>query len=199
MTRTARTTLAALALGTTLVLAGCSDAGAGDHDEHPAAGSSNETSAGVTTASDADVMFAQMMIPHHEQAVEMSAIVLAKDGVDERVVALAEQIEAAQAPEVEQMTAMLDRWGADPSGGDHGGHMDGMLDDEALAALEVAPAEEAQRLFLEGMVEHHEGAVAMAQDVLAEGEDPEVRLLAEEIVATQQEEIDTMRGLLAEL
>ncbi|MCO7275506.1 DUF305 domain-containing protein [Cellulosimicrobium cellulans] len=199
MTRTARTTLAALALGTTLALTGCSDAGTGDAGEQPAGTPTSTAPASATTASAADVMFAQMMIPHHEQAVEMSAIVLAKDGVDERVVALAEQIEAAQAPEIEQMTAMLDRWGADPSGGDHAGHMGGMLDDDALAALEAAPAEEAQRLFLEGMVEHHEGAVAMAQDVLAEGEDPEVLALAEEIVAAQQEEIDAMRSLLAEL
>jgi len=143
-------------------------------------------------------MFAQMMIPHHEQAVVMSDLALDPSrGASPEVVALAERIRGAQAPEIEQMQAWLDAEGAG-MGGDHSGHggMEGMLSDEQIAALGGAEGADFDRLFLEGMIAHHEGAVAMAEDVKADGDDPELTALADEIIAAQEQEIAEMRALL---
>ncbi len=141
----------------------------------------------------ADVMFVQMMIPHHEGAIEMSDVLLEKSGVDPEVIDMAEQIKAAQAPEIEQMEAWLDEWEVGMSGMDHGG-MGGMSDD--MEALEEAGGAEAGDLFLEQMIVHHEGAIDMAEDVLDDGQHPEVRELAESIVSSQADEIEQMRSML---
>lgn len=148
-----------------------------------------------------DVMFAQMMIPHHEQAIEMADLVLDTPDIDPAVVDLATEIKAAQGPEIEQMEQWLDDWGMPSMPGGHGGHggMDGMLSDDELQRLDDAEGDEATRLFLEGMIEHHEGAIDMADDVIDDGENPDVRALAEVIITTQQAEIDLMRDLLASL
>ena len=148
----------------------------------------------------ADVMFVEMMIPHHEQAIEMADLVLDTDGVDPAVIELAEDIKAAQGPEIDQMEAWLDVWGL-PSMGDRGGHggghlMDGMMSEEDLQALADADGPEASRLFLEQMIEHHEGAIEMAQDLLDDGENADVRALGEAIITSQQAEIELMRELL---
>src|SRR5699024_912269 len=153
--RTAPT--AALALSAALVLAGCST-GAED-DSMP--GMDHGSSEQAADVNDADVMFASMMIVHHEQAIEMSDIVLAKEDVNPQVVELAEAIKTAQGPEIEQLQAWLEDWGVDPDqqqmdGMDHG---DGMMSEDDLAALEAADGPEASRLFLEQMIAHHEGAV----------------------------------------
>ena len=150
----------------------------------------------------ADVMFAQMMVPHHEQALEMSRIVLDKEGVPEDVRALAQRIEAAQAPEITRMQDMLAAWGVtDAQPMDHSGHggMAGMLTEEQLQDLRDADGPEAARLFLEGMVEHHRGAVDMAQTELEDGENPQARALAEDVIAAQEEEIAQMEDMLAGL
>ncbi len=147
----------------------------------------------------ADVMFVQMMIPHHEQAIEMADLVLDTPGIDQAVITLATEIKAAQGPEIEQMEQWLDDWGMPSMPGGHGGHggMDGMLSEEELQRLDDAEGEEATRLFLEGMIEHHEGAIDMADDVIDDGENAAVRELADAIVVTQQAEIDLMRELLS--
>ena len=150
----------------------------------------------------ADVMFVQMMIPHHEQAIEMSEIILAKDGVDPEVAALAEQIRAAQDPEIVLMKQWLDDWGLPSMSGmghggmDHGG-MDGMMSDAQMAELRSSIGSEGSSLFLELMIEHHEGAVDMADDVIDGGRNADVRELAEQIITSQTAEIETMRALLA--
>ena len=153
----------------------------------------------------ADVMFVQMMIPHHEQAVEMSEMILAKDGVDPEVVALAEQIRAAQDPEIDLMEQWLSVWGLssmsgmegmDHGGMDHGG-MDGMMSDEQMAELQSADGATGATMFLELMIEHHVGAVEMAEQVIDDGRDADVRALAEEMIVGQSAEITTMRELLA--
>jgi uncharacterized protein (DUF305 family) len=153
----------------------------------------------------ADVMFVQMMIPHHEGAIEMSDVLLAKSGVEPEVVELAEQIKAAQGPEIEQMKQWLDDWGMPAMGDsmdgmDHGGMggMDGMagMTEEDMQALEDASGPEAGDLFLEQMIVHHEGAIEMADDVLADGEHAGVRELAENIIASQTAEIELMRSML---
>jgi uncharacterized protein (DUF305 family) len=155
--------------------------------------------ASVDGANRADVMFTQMMIPHHEQAVEMSELMLGRDDIDDDIVALAEEIIAAQGPEIELMERWLDEWGV-PSmpGGGHGGHgMGGMLSDDELAAIRDAEAVDAERLYLTGMIEHHEGAIDMAENVLDDGESAEVAELARAIIDSQRSEIELMRSLLA--
>jgi uncharacterized protein (DUF305 family) len=149
----------------------------------------------------ADVMFVQMMIPHHEQAIVMADLVLDTDGIDPRVIDLADQIKAAQGPEISQMEQWLDDWGIPAMPDGHGGHggMDGMLSDEELQRLDDAEGADATCLFLEGMIVHHEGAIDMARDLMRDGQNAHVRMLAEAIVASPQAEIDLMRDLLADL
>ncbi|WP_404312485.1 DUF305 domain-containing protein [Agrococcus terreus] len=188
----------ALALG----LGGCAAANA-------PAGSSAEpgTSTGSSTAASeanaADQMFVTMMIPHHQQAVEMADMLLAKPDADERVLELAQRIKDAQGPEIEQMQAWLDDWGMpmETGGGGHGGmgHGDGMMSDDDMAALEEASGAEASRLFLEQMIVHHEGAVEMAEDEVEDGAHPDVVALARQMADAQTAEIAEMEALLEQL
>nr|WP_084697041.1 DUF305 domain-containing protein [Glaciibacter superstes] len=148
----------------------------------------------------ADVMFAQMMIPHHEQAVEMSDVILAKDGIDQKVLDLATEIKAAQEPEIKQLQEWLTDWGSDDSGmsGMDDG-MDGMMSDDDMKALDNASGAQASTLFLEQMMVHHQGAIDMAQTELDGGQNSDAKVMAEQIVTTQTEEIDVMKDLLASL
>jgi uncharacterized protein (DUF305 family) len=187
---------AAITLTALLALAGCTGtAGNGGMDNMPGMGSSASPAADVNNA---DMQFTMMMIPHHEQAVEMADMILAKDGIDERVITLAEQIKAAQGPEIELMESWLDDWGApmgDMDGMDHGGMMSGA----DMQALEDATGVEASRLFLEQMIVHHEGAIDMAQAEVDSGENADVIALAEDIIASQTAEITAMEDILATL
>lgn len=150
-----------------------------------------------------DVMFAQMMIPHHEQAVVMADLALAKS-TDPEIVQLATEIKGAQGPEIELMSTWLSTWGAPRISGaeamaSHGSHgMAGMLTDEQLASLEAAQGAEFNELFAQFMIEHHEGAVSMAQDVVAGGQDQAVTALANEIINVQQREIAQLQAMLTE-
>lgn len=152
----------------------------------------------ATSANMSDLMFVQMMIPHHEQAVEMAELAPGA-GASPDVQALAATIAAEQAPEIAQMKAMLDRWNVGQMM-DHSGHqMAGMVSDEDMDRLRGATGPEFDRLFLELMIAHHEGAIDMAADPLANGQDPQLRTLLESIVATQTAEIQRMQGMLASL
>ena len=188
---------AALALSAVLALSGCTAA----TEEGSMPGMDHGSSAEMTDINDADVMFATMMIVHHEQAIEMSDIILAADGVVPEVTALAQQIKAAQGPEIDRLEGWLDDWGvgADERDTDGMGHGDGMMGDDDLAALRAAEGPEASRLFLEQMVAHHEGAVEMAQAQVDDGSDPEAIELAQTIIDAQTDEIRTMQDLLAAL
>jgi uncharacterized protein (DUF305 family) len=189
---------AAITLTALLALAGCaSTTSSGGMDNMPGMGSSASASP-AADVNNADMQFTMMMIPHHEQAVEMADMILAKDGIDERVITLAEQIKAAQGPEIELMESWLDEWGTpmgDMDGMDHGG----MMSDTDMQALEDATGAEASRLFLEQMIVHHEGAIEMAQDEVDNGQNPDVVTLAENIIASQTTEIATMEDILATL
>jgi uncharacterized protein (DUF305 family) len=159
-----------------------------------------------------DISFAQGMIPHHAQAVEMSDLALIHSA-SPQVRALAEQIKAAQGPEIDLMEQWLSAWGAptgaagDPVAGGtddgHGGGHDmdmgdmGMMSDADMESLGSAHGDGFDRMWLEMMIEHHEGAVVMAEEVLRTTKDPEVRRLAQGIIDGQEVEIETMRGLLA--
>jgi uncharacterized protein (DUF305 family) len=188
---------AALALAAALLLAGCA-VGSGP-GQMPGMNHGDSLPDDVNTA---DVMFTQMMIPHHEQAIEMADLILTKDGIDESVRSLAEDIKAAQQPEIDQMEGWLDEWGVDMPGMDDMGdmgHGDGMMSDDDMEALEDATGADATRLFLEQMIEHHEGAIEMAQDVVEDGENPDVIELAQSIIASQTAEIATMQEMLTQL
>ncbi len=152
----------------------------------------------------ADVDYMRMMIPHHEQAVVMTELV--PDRTDtERVRSLAERIDVTQAGEVEAMEAWLDRHadavdGNDGHGGhgDEGGHelMPGMATPEQLDQLRSAQGDEFDRLFLELMITHHEGALTMAEDYLPQGVEPTALHMAQEVITTQTSEIEHMRNML---
>jgi uncharacterized protein (DUF305 family) len=197
------TLISATALAATLALAGCaSETGSEstmpgmDHGTASASPSAESSAAAVHNS--ADAMFAQMMIPHHEQAVEMSDMVLAKDGIDPAVTELAEDIKSAQGPEIKTMTGWLSAWGEPVAmSGDHG--MEGMMTEDDMAALEAAQGTEAARLFLTQMVKHHEGAVKMAQEETANGSNPDAVAQAEKMAKDQSREIEKMKELLAGL
>lgn len=152
-----------------------------------------------------DLMFAQMMIPHHEQAVEMSTLAETRT-TNAELLALAKQIKAAQAPEIEQMQAWLDSSDTNGGGGmgdmngmDHSGHdMGGMLTSEQMDALTQVSGAEFDRLFLEGMIAHHEGALQMTR-MIEDSPNSEVRALAEEIITAQTAEIAQMKQMLASM
>ncbi|MFB9895281.1 DUF305 domain-containing protein [Planobispora takensis] len=149
---------------------------------------------------DADVAFAQMMIPHHRQAVEMAELAETR-AADPEIRELAAKIKAAQDPEIATMTGWLTSWGApvEPEGG-HGGHdMPGMMTGQDMTALEEARGAAFDRMFAERMIAHHEGAVEMAETERAQGSDPEARRLAATVATAQQAEIEQMRRLLDRL
>lgn len=138
----------------------------------------------------ADISFAEMMIPHHEQAVLMSDIALTNSTSDE-ILALARDIKAAQAPEIEMMGGWT---GVNPS--NHMGHMmDGMLSDEEIQQLRDSEGVTFDRLFLEGMIAHHQGAIKMAR-MVAGSENKEVAVLAAAIIDAQEKEIAFMQELI---
>lgn len=199
--------LAAGAIAALTALAGCAsnDMAGMDHGASSSAPAAPSTSGAAPSASstpaagahnEADVMFASMMIPHHNQAVEMSDILLAKEGVDAEVAALAQRIRAAQAPEVAQMTGWLIGWGEDPGAGSmqHGGD-DGMMSQAEMDALKNATGADGTQLFLDGMIKHHTGAIAMARTELEKGMNPEAKKLAQTIIDSQEAEINEMKRL----
>ncbi|TDT31038.1 DUF305 domain-containing protein [Naumannella halotolerans] len=192
--------LAGLALAATLALAGCTSTTPEPGDE---SAPESTLSSNAAEFNDADVMFATMMIPHHEQAIEMSDIILTKDGVDPEVLELAQEIKDAQGPEIKLQQGWLESWGASASmhGMDHSGMggMDGMLSPEELAELGAADGPTASRMFLEQMIAHHEGAVEMAEVEVTDGLNGEATALAQDIITAQNDEIDRMRDMLARL
>lgn len=192
------------AVAAALLLSGCgSDSGSDSAAPDAGTPAATQPAAG-TSAAPADAAFAQSMIPHHEQAVDMSQMMLAKNGVDPEVKKLAEDIKAAQGPEIEKMHGWLEAWGQPTmmaGGSDHSSHssMSGMMSEADLGKLESAQGTEASRMFLEQMIEHHKGAITMAEQEAANGSDPDAVELAKKIVADQQAEIDKMKDLLAGL
>lgn len=179
------------------LLAACGDDDDMGGMDHGGDDSSETTEAAAPDAdfNDADVEFVQGMIPHHEQAVVMAD--LADDRAESpEVTDLAERIKDAQDPEIDQMTGWLEEWGQEvPEGTDHGG-MDGMMSDDDMASLEDASGAEFDEMFLTMMIEHHEGAIAMAETELEDGQNADAKELAQTIVDAQQAEIDEMQGIL---
>jgi uncharacterized protein (DUF305 family) len=196
-----------------VLAAGCGD----DHDEGehmepgtaPAASSqvasatSDVTAAGSSSAPDeADVTFAQNMIPHHEQAVEMAEAALDPVvGAGPEVTDLATRIRDAQDPEIQQMRGWLETWGEPEmdamSDDEHSTHgMEGMMSADEMAELEGRKGAEFDRMWMEMMIRHHEGAIAMAETAKSEGSAEEVKALADAVIRAQQKEIEEMQTLL---
>ena len=141
-----------------------------------------------------DIMFAQMMIPHHQQAVDISTLAETRS-TNPEILALAVQIKDAQAPEIKQMTAWLESAGAGMDMG-HDMGMGGMLTDEQMTALSNASGAEFDKLYLQGMIAHHEGAIQMAQMIVGSN-NAEAKELAAAIISSQTAEIEKMKTLLA--
>lgn len=208
MTRKMNVLIAATVVATVL-LTGCASSSMSSA-EMPA-GQSSGSGAMVANGSDADITFAQLMISHHEQAVQMADMALQQANSSE-VTDLATRIKAAQDPEIGQMRGWLQQWGAPEQmdgmdGMDHGdmGHGDtdsggqsagGMMSDTDMGALGGASGADFDRMWLTMMIAHHEGAIKMAEQVKAESTNPDVTALADAIVAGQKKEIDTMQQLL---
>lgn len=152
---------------------------------------------GMSSLTDSDVMFLQMMIPHHEQAVEMSKLASTR-GASPAVQKLADAIAAAQGPEIEQMRTWLEESGAGTAMGGHAMHMDGVLSDEQMAELSNTKGADFDRLYLEGTIGHHEGAITMARDTIDNGENPTVIALAQKIIDAQTAEIAQMKQMLGQ-
>ncbi len=201
---------AAVVLALTLTLSACGS-------DDPSTDTTTEMS--TTEHNDADVAFATDMIQHHAQALSMVDLTLDRP-LDPAVTALAEDIRAAQAPEIETMADWLTTWGeevpetmrdhvnsghdmgdmSDMSDNmddmDHGDEMPGMMTAEDMDALENASATEFQDMWLDRMIEHHTGAIAMAETEQSEGRFKDAVDLAGQVVEGQSEEMDTMQGLL---
>ncbi|TFV67217.1 UNVERIFIED_ORG: DUF305 domain-containing protein [Bacillus sp. AZ43] len=201
MTRTTArlTALTAALVAGALIVAGCGqdDSGTSEHGGGHASASATDTGASEATHNDADIAFAAGMVPHHEGAIEMAQLAPGR-AADPRVADLASRIEAAQGPEIDTLNGWLAEWGAEPDmdGMDHG-DMGGMEMD--MTALTNATGAEFDRLFLQQMIEHHRGAVTMAETELADGRNSDALAMAEAIRDTQTGEIAEMEQLLAEL
>ncbi|MGH3693941.1 MAG: DUF305 domain-containing protein [Pseudonocardiaceae bacterium] len=155
----------------------------------------------------ADIAFAQGMIPHHAQAVTMS-MMAAQRAASPQVKDLAARIQAAQQPEIDQMSGFLRAWNAPvpASTGSHGGigemdhdagsAMPGMMSGDQMRQLGELSGEMFDRMFLQMMITHHQGAVTMAKTELSDGQNPDARQLAQRIIDAQQREITEMQTLL---
>jgi uncharacterized protein (DUF305 family) len=192
-----RAALAVLTAG--VALAGCS----GNSSGHDMSGTTTSTGAAAAPAGDqnyADIKFAQDMIPHHAGAIEMAKLAQGRTS-NTKVLDLASRIEKAQDPEIKTMTEWLKSWGADgPTmsmpGMDHGTSMPGMMTSAEMTSLQQAKDAAFDRMFLEMMIKHHQGAIDMANTELQQGKNADAKKLAQAIITAQQTEITEMQGLL---
>ncbi len=192
-------------LASALGLSACGNGGNGGNDTASSTGNGGSASAETAKGNDADIAFLTGMTPHHEQAVEMSEMVLAAEPPAE-IATIANQIKDAQSPEIEQMKTMLVDLGEEPAEGAHsGGHSTGMaghggmMSDDEMAALMDATSTDAARLYLEGMIRHHQGAIEASDTEIAEGQYAPAIELAKQIKTAQRAEITEMQALLKDL
>jgi uncharacterized protein (DUF305 family) len=156
---------------------------------------------GAADHNEADVVFAQQMIVHHEQAIEMAEMA-SEQASSSAVEELAARIESAQEPEIETLRGWLEEWG-EPAEAEHAamGHGDvaGGMSEDQMSDLGSVKGAGFDRMFLELMIEHHEGAIAMATDQIRNGLASDAITLAETIKTTQEREVQEMQELLDEL
>jgi uncharacterized protein (DUF305 family) len=142
----------------------------------------------------ADVMFLQMMIPHHQQAIDISNIAL-KTSEDSELLALAGTIIKAQTAEIAQMNSWLKDAGASMDMGHSMSGMGGMLDDAEVSALSAASGKNFDRLWLKGMIGHHDGAIHMTT-MIEDASNPDIKTFGENVVKDQSVQINQMNVML---
>jgi uncharacterized protein (DUF305 family) len=161
---------------------------------HMGHGSSSSSNANYTGA---DVMFLQMMIPHHQQAIDISNLAM-KVSSDSELLELAKIIARDQAAEIKQMKAWLKDAGASEDMGHSMDGMGGMLNDDELAALSAATGKEFDTLWLKGMTEHHDGAIHMTQ-MIEDAQNADIKAFGTKVIKDQSEQIAQMKKMLARL
>ena len=219
-TISAKPIVLAAAVAAALVVAGCTDtasdtatsptasstamSGSMPGMDHGGSSASAPPSATRSDFNDADVMFLQMMYPHHAQAVEMAKLVPSRSQ-NQQVITLAQNIEKAQAPEMKQMTALLTSFGKPAPSAEMSGHdmpgmggMPGMMSAEQMNDLTGLSGKAFDQLWLQMMIDHHSGAVDMSNTELRDGTNADTKKLAQAIIANQQAEIAQMRGMLGQ-
>ncbi|MFE7767771.1 DUF305 domain-containing protein [Streptomyces sp. NPDC057438] len=196
----------AVAAGTLFLTACGNDMNGMDHGSGKATASPTATAttgkAASTDFNKADVAFAQMMIPHHEQALEMAR--LADDRAsDTEIKEIAATIEKAQDPEIRTMKGWLKSWneptGVESMPGMEHGDGDGMMSGSDMEHLKGVKNAEFDKMFAEMMIEHHNGAIAMARDEQKDGENTAAMTMAGDIVRGQSAEVDQLEGVLDRL
>jgi uncharacterized protein (DUF305 family) len=199
MTSVTRRVAAALAAATAaLLLSSCSSPPSDGHAGHEHADEPVITGQPAGYNAD-DVAFATNMIPHHQQAVDLSAMVPDRS-TNAGLVALAQKISAAQQPEINVMKVFLVQWNENPdTSSGHAGHgnaMQGMVDAATMTKLESLTGAEFDKLWLESMIGHHQGAIEMAKAEIANGDNVDAKNLAKNIVTTQEAEIGQMKQMV---
>jgi len=192
------------AVATALLVSACTTPASDGHTDHTHGAESSAAAPANAPNNAADVTFVSGMIPHHEQAVEMSALVPQRS-TNPEVIKLAADISAAQEPEIQTMKGFLAQWNAGEGdvqeGAGHEGHdmgaMTGMVDDQSMAKLQTLKGADFDKLWLTSMIGHHEGAVEMANTEIAEGANADAKALASHIVTVQQAEIAQMKQMVA--
>ncbi|WP_236794406.1 DUF305 domain-containing protein [Amycolatopsis sp. GM8] len=184
-------TILGIAMSIGLILAGC---GTGD-SSHNGMGMMSSSPAPASAHNTADVTFAQAMIPHHQQAIEMAGLAASRS-TNAKVKDLAGRIQSAQDPEIQQMQTWLAQWGESAMPGMNHGSMTGMMTDTDMEKLRQAGGLAFDTLFLQLMVQHHQGAIEMARTELAQGSSTDAKALAQRIIDGQTAEITEMRQLL---
>ena len=186
--------LGAAAVMAIVTLSACSSSG------HQAATGSPSTSA-TQAHNSTDLTFAQDMMPCHKQAIQMSEIILTKQGLDPRVVQVANQIKAAEGPDIQGMQSWLSQWQQSTTPSSAAGMptmqgMTGMASPEQMTALQNAVGADASKQFLTLMIQNHQHAIMLAQSEINSGQYPPAVAMAHSIATTEQQEVDTMQGIL---
>lgn len=186
--RLPKVTAALLAIVMAMALTGCAASTTSDSMHDHSVQASGDLAG-------ADIMFLQMMIPHHQQAIDISDLALTKNA-DPELLALAKDIRDGQSAEIVRMKAWLDAAGADLDPGHSMGHdMGGMLDDSQLAELKSATGKNFDLLWLKGMTGHHDGALHMAT-MITDASNPEIKSFGQAIVATQSAQNKQMAAMI---
>ncbi|WP_043736558.1 MULTISPECIES: DUF305 domain-containing protein [Nocardia] len=182
----------------TLLVAGCGSSMAGmDHGVTSSRNGPSSASAARTDFNDTDVTFLQMMYPHHAQAVDMARLVASRSQ-SQQLLTLASTVITAQGPEMQRISTLLQDFGkpAPTTGGHQMTDMPGMMPSADMTALEGLSGPDFDRTWLRMMIDHHTGAITMANTEITGGANPDAKALAHDIVSAQQAEIDQMRAIL---
>jgi uncharacterized protein (DUF305 family) len=198
MNRANRLAVTTITAALTLTLGACGTSS-------PKASPTSAEATGATASSQfskADVTFAQSMIPHHEQAIEMVDIALDPNvGAGAKIKDLATRIKAGQGPEIKQLTALLKGWNKpvamDTSDGHDMSSMTGMMSAGDMKQLGAMKSGDFDKKWAAMMIEHHKGAIEMSTTVKAGGSNSEILALADKVIAAQEGEIKELTPLAA--